>query len=259
MNDKEAFEDIIADKFNEAEFPFDEMNWDGAEEMIASHRKKEKRRRSGLIFFSGIAIGILIMLPFVMKINDSQNKLIAEAAQIKNDNSNSSIVNAPITAEGAKSGTNSIESEIASDRNIETIADQKNAAEVSQKHDLININNNISTSKPGKSKAHGHPAFISHFGNTKQPDNLVQKPIDSILFPENFVKLATIPVALDSIGLLKPDSATMVTWVDVPNNKTSLKLPWNVSVGMGGNYVKNFSFNPIQGIEITKSISLALT
>ena len=81
MSDKEQFEDIIASKFAEAEFPFYEGNWDAAEEMIDTHRKKEKRRRFAFIFSAGIAIGAMLMLPFINMLNDNSINQVAQVVE----------------------------------------------------------------------------------------------------------------------------------------------------------------------------------
>ena len=72
MSEQEKMDDIIRSKFSEMDFPFDEENWAKAEEMIVAARAKEKRRRWGIIFFFGILIGVLVMIPFVLKNTDSE-------------------------------------------------------------------------------------------------------------------------------------------------------------------------------------------
>ena len=71
MSEQEKMDDLLRSKFSEMDFPFDEENWAKAEEMIIATRKKEKRRRWGIIFFFGILIGILVMIPFVLKNSDA--------------------------------------------------------------------------------------------------------------------------------------------------------------------------------------------
>ena len=66
MNSDKEFDDIIKSKLSEQEFPFDEENWDAAEEMIYDYRKRERIKRVAIIFASGLVLGILIMLPFVV-------------------------------------------------------------------------------------------------------------------------------------------------------------------------------------------------
>ena len=64
MSEEENFEEKIRQKLSEEEFPFDESNWEKAEDMIDTSRKRKKRLRFIIIFFLGIAGGILGTLFF---------------------------------------------------------------------------------------------------------------------------------------------------------------------------------------------------
>jgi len=73
MKTKEDFDEIIRARFSEQVFPFDEANWERAEEIIDTGRSKKKRRKFILIFTSGWIAGILFMLPFIFyKTEDSR-------------------------------------------------------------------------------------------------------------------------------------------------------------------------------------------
>ncbi|HWY97809.1 MAG TPA: hypothetical protein VNY36_01880 [Bacteroidia bacterium] len=82
MNEQEKFDDLLRSRLSEErDFPFDETNWDKAEGMIA---RSEKRRRYGIIaaiFFAGIVVGSLIMLPFVHTTNISSTTLTTPSPQ----------------------------------------------------------------------------------------------------------------------------------------------------------------------------------
>ncbi len=62
MSKEEEFDEIMRSKFSEADFHFDEANWDKAEEMIELQRKKERRKRWFFIYFFGLASGLGIFL-----------------------------------------------------------------------------------------------------------------------------------------------------------------------------------------------------
>src|ERR1700752_2210946 len=99
MSEQEKMDDLLRSKFSERDFPFDEENWAKAEEMIAIARQKEKRRKWGIIFFAGILIGVLVMIPVVMKnsniektktISDNQKNTFTTPNATK-DNQNNAI------------------------------------------------------------------------------------------------------------------------------------------------------------------------
>jgi hypothetical protein len=63
--EQDKFDDIFRSKFSEQEFPFSEENWDKAEAMLDSKRKKRNFWRIAAIFLIGLSAGIALMLPFV--------------------------------------------------------------------------------------------------------------------------------------------------------------------------------------------------
>lgn len=95
MSEEKDFDEILRSKFEEQLFPFDEENWDEAEEMIERQRRKEKRRRRFILFFIGIMTGIGMVLPFFYSLNNSisENKVQSKnktqnIAENKNDSFN---------------------------------------------------------------------------------------------------------------------------------------------------------------------------
>jgi hypothetical protein len=66
MNEEEKFDELLRSKLSEREFPFDELNWDEAERLIASRERWSKIKRFTFIFSSGLAVGIGAMLPFML-------------------------------------------------------------------------------------------------------------------------------------------------------------------------------------------------
>src|SRR5665213_964075 len=61
MNNLENWEKTISSKFSEHQFPFDEGNWDKAEQMIEAKETKRKRIKWISIYSLGIVTGALIM------------------------------------------------------------------------------------------------------------------------------------------------------------------------------------------------------
>lgn len=246
MNEKESFEDIIASKFAEAEFPFDEGNWDNAEDMISSYRTKQKRRRFGLVFFSGIALGVLIMFPFV-KINKTDN-VIAEAVNTSTEKTNLENINTdpPVTQEHKE-----IQNEITN-----VVTNITSETKTNGKQVAINSDN-----KPSHTKIATAPNFnkINKQRKAKQKHITVSETTSEQL--NNLVQNKeeiTVLSKIDNNITLTDDSIPFVALVDELPKMADTKpvlLPWNFSVVGGGNFVNSFSFNPIQGIEISKPVT----
>jgi len=106
MNEQEKFDDLLRSKSEERDFPFDETNWDKAEELIERSEKKRRFGLIGTIFMAGIGVGIVLMLPFinnnktpntVNNISSGQNNSAAEQNKNAQQTSNSAIsaVSAP--------------------------------------------------------------------------------------------------------------------------------------------------------------------
>ncbi|HWY98973.1 MAG TPA: porin family protein [Bacteroidia bacterium] len=74
MTEEEELKNILNSKLSSEEVPFDEENWEEAEKMIDTARKKEKRRRWAIIFFIGLVAGIAVMVPFALKTNNNDTR-----------------------------------------------------------------------------------------------------------------------------------------------------------------------------------------
>ena len=104
MSEDKNLEDILKSKFSESDFLFDEENWAKAEVMIDAMRKKEKRRRFGIIFFFATIIGLLVWMPFVWmdfkseKANVQKNQNSTNSlAEVNNSNGKNVIVLQPLS------------------------------------------------------------------------------------------------------------------------------------------------------------------
>jgi hypothetical protein len=106
MNEQEKFDDLLRSKSEERDFPFDETNWDKAEELIERSEKKRRFGLIGAIFMAGIVVGIVLMLPFINNnktpntinnVSSGQNNSAAEQNKNAQQTSNNAIsaVSAP--------------------------------------------------------------------------------------------------------------------------------------------------------------------
>lgn len=253
MNEKEPFEDIIASKFSEAEFPFDEGNWDNAEDMISAYRTKQKRRRIGFVFFSGIALGVLIMLPFVNRVNNTTDNAIAEAIKPSAENTDLDVLNegAPQTTEQKELGDDIADIASPASSELKTIEEKVSVNTIPEV-----AHTNTSTvpnfRKAVKERIRKEKETLS--SATVVPSESSSEPIENTDTKEE--KLSVWDKIKNTI-VLTQDTIADVVLVDAPEKPmvppTSM-LPWNVSAVAGANCVNEFSCNPIQGIEISKAL-----
>ncbi len=275
MNEKEEFEDIIASKFSEAEFPFDEANWDNAEEMISSFRKKEKRRRFGFVFFSGIVLGIIVMLPFVIKLNEKPSNPIVEVINPSNENSNTQPLNTGTQPENKTKEINEGEPNAVTKEIAEVIKKEKSndllidrsSTNIEQKiAEEPALTGHLSGNKIRKNRTYAGQLVSHNSGIRMKQRKLKFQPVLTTHLPASITAAEpnkqelSLLEKLDNTIIPEKDSIQTVALLSDPENivnknKSSLMHPWTFSAAMGGNYVNSFSFNPIQGIEISKSIS----
>ncbi|HTB05913.1 MAG TPA: hypothetical protein VK806_03095 [Bacteroidia bacterium] len=77
MNELEKFDDLLRSKLSERDLPFDEHNWDKLDRKIELAEKRRKSKRFAIIFASGMALGVLIMIPFIL----NKNSVTQQATQ----------------------------------------------------------------------------------------------------------------------------------------------------------------------------------
>src|SRR4051812_44623467 len=83
MEDQNKFDEILRGKFSSEHFPFDEENWERAEEIMESHRKAKTLRKTAVIFLVGLIAGVAIMLPFVK--NDAGSERMISQSAVKTE------------------------------------------------------------------------------------------------------------------------------------------------------------------------------
>lgn len=255
MNEKEPFEDIIASKFSEAEFPFDEGNWDNAEEMIDSYRTKQKRRRIGFVFSSGIALGVLIMLPFVMNVNKTNNEL-AQVTNTITENTDPKVLNPEVQQLAGRSDADNAvatnDTQIPSTPETSNEQASVNNTPLSSDNGVASVSNVRQVVKQEISRAKQTGRTLS--STTIVPAETSNVPLENTGSKEEKLSVWD-KIKMDMI--LTRDSIPEIVLVDAPEKPITpsiAMLPWNFSIAGGGNYVNGFSFNPIQGIEISKAI-----
>ena len=71
MSEEDKFDEIIRSRFSEKEFLFDEENWEKAEAMLDSGKRRKSAVKWSAIFLLGLFAGVALMFPFVGNINET--------------------------------------------------------------------------------------------------------------------------------------------------------------------------------------------
>jgi hypothetical protein len=167
MSEQEQMDDLIRSKFSEErDFPFDEENWAKAEEMIIDQRNKEKRKRWGIIFFSGIIIGALVMIPFVIQ-KDGNTKFVAkgEKKQIAGNKNTVSITSGPNEKNSNKQTATENESQDTSTVTSEEKSNSLNVTEEKREEKRATI---VAETKVVEQKVIRKPVFSSISDNREK-------------------------------------------------------------------------------------------
>jgi hypothetical protein len=237
MSDKETFEELLKSKLSERAFAFDEENWEEAEEMITSFRKKEKIKKGAFVFLAGLFLGIIIMLPFVPIIKP--NHLLS----VKSDNLHSKEVVAEeqimqpidepssVSTKVKKSETEKQKDETSVLVEKSGLADkqEKVIVEVDTKKTSLNENNTsiVKVNKKGEVRRKEMNPLSN--GVLKQSNNLAKAKYSSSLIAKSTIK-STTPLASETIieKMLEPlnaDEEEVATDAllnaDLKNNKDS--------------------------------------
>ena len=288
MSDQETFDDILKSKLSEGEFSFDEENWEKAEDMIASFRRKEKTKKGALIFFSGLLLGIVIMFPFINKTGNAGSKLISE--------NNKPVAQSTVVSEKQNSSNSqgSFNSGKTHKEHKEKVKDQLGKSSVStdetstpttvhnkKQHSgsitkpVINVAGNKITPQKQISNEHS-TSDVNGPATNKEPESLtvVKEKInaernngtsaaiakDSATTTLALAKADTVAIVAakdsilkDTVALVKKDSSSK-SIANKEKANTAFVNPWQVSVSAGGNYLMGRTLNPIQGFEFIKPI-----
>jgi hypothetical protein len=271
MSDQETFEDLLKSKLSEGEFSFDEENWEKAEDMIVSFRKKEKIKRGALLFFSGLLLGIIIMFPFLNKTENAGSKLISE--------NNEPVVQSTTVSEkqNSSSSQGSFNSEKTHKEHKEKVKDQlgKPSISTNETSTPITVHN-----KKQHSGLTTEPVIkdienkITAVNKDTESLTTVKEKINTEINRETEVVIAkdsatttvasaktdtiaivaaTDSILKDTVALVKKDSS-FKSVSDKEKAATAFANPWQISVLAGGNYLMGRTLNPIQGFEFIKPI-----
>lgn len=261
MNQTEKFEDIIASKFSEAEFPFDERNWDRVEEKIDAHHKKEKRKRFAFIFSSGIILGLLVMLPFIGKKNattptNTESIVVSKELTTESDvadkalqEQNKALAELKQQLALAEQKANELNA-----KNKELIAENKKKVE--NRNALSGLTKGNSTSATAIASGNGKNVNVPFFMQNKAIAKQQPTETSILLATAKPDYLRKITLNLDALQNNAPASDALnnnYVKVDFKNLK-STKKAWNFTAAVGGNFTNTFSSNPIQGIEASKPL-----
>ena len=166
MSEEEKFDALIRSRFSEKEFLFDEENWEKAEAMIDSSKRKKSAIKWSAIFLLGLFAGVALMLPFTKWTNPSSGGFAGN----RNEKSVNEIAE---LNDKVKTG-----SEIAEIRKEE----HENFSEKSPS-DKSKENKNIVSQQPAKKQTHKNEEIQS---DEKELSNLNknQKAVADISHPE---------------------------------------------------------------------------
>jgi len=85
MNEEEKFDKLLRFKLSEKDYPFDELNWEEAENLIIRQETRRKAVRFTMIFSAGIVAGALIMLPFITNNHNTvSNGIVTHSTTLQN-------------------------------------------------------------------------------------------------------------------------------------------------------------------------------
>jgi hypothetical protein len=279
-NDKE-FDDLIKSKLSEQEFPFDEENWDAAEEMIYDYRKRERIKRVAIIFASGLLLGVLMMLPFVLVKQDEVQSypLVIANNTINSKNSiDENSVSKP-ESENNKKKQQDLNKEVTQIKVLTETLKAEAPVTTHQEHKEIytpfaaNVKRTKKTIVNKQSTAKEKQTVLLNEQNNvtstieEVTSQVALNTTDSIATPEivdiqvlakdTLAILDSILVIKDSL-LAKTDSvitsdSSVVADTDNKSDTAKKEIPHHsafVEAYMGASYVRKFGLNTMQGITV---------
>ncbi|MBI3502473.1 MAG: PorT family protein [Bacteroidetes bacterium] len=192
--EQNKFDDIIRSKFAGQEFPFSEENWEKAERILDSGRKRKKVLRYGLLFLAGLLAGIIIMLPFVNNDKQSEDKMIAQVQEKQKKETHvvkeTSKENFIAKDEQAVAEAKNTSEEKTVQQNKKTSATSPEKTSKTEKHNIsVSLNENIFADASNKKKEkseqnvslnsetqpHNGSTYISIKGNSKTDSAFARK------------------------------------------------------------------------------------
>jgi hypothetical protein len=281
MRDKETLEDIIKSKLSEKEFSFEEENWEDAENRIAAYRKKEQIKKTTTIFLSGLVLGIILMFPFINKTNNSDSKLVTQNSE--------QVLHSTTTIEKKRTVSNNVKSILTKKMMNKEKANRtfKNNSYLTLSISKYEQSNNSTPSSTGryfhnKNTIHSkqnQSTFESKLADktTVSSDDIIESLVsdkektnlnrnvgneilnfkDDLLSTDSAISMSVLPIdsiLKDAVAMIKKDSSKKY-FLAIAKPNSDLDKSWQLSVSVGGNYLKGGTLNPIQGFELKKTIT----
>ena len=281
MNESEnKFDDIIRSKFSGQQFPFDEENWEKAEEMIEAKRANSKRKHWAIIYFFGFLSGILLMLPFVFRKNETVvladagihrqeiSSVPEERTTLQEKSTASEIVNPETKSAQQENILVKTETEKKISQPAEVVVPLKNKMHKNEtvnstettsaqiKNEEINAQQEVAVNIT-KNSVHLNPGIVT----TEQQKEEVKSSPEEKKLPDAVKKDSAAAIVANNGK--DPLPAQQKTGTDSSNVSASVPSPatnpgeivfspiWNLYLFGGGNYVFNFSPNPVLGVGIS--------
>jgi hypothetical protein len=274
MSDKQTFEDIIQSKLSsETQFSFDEENWEEAEEMITSFRKKEKIKKGTFLFLSGFVLGIIIMWPFINKTENASQSIsqtpesIVKQKSISEEQKQPDTISLSLPTKTNRTNTSHVRPNQVAEPNSKTYSDlivsttkEKNYSTTKTKQRILAHGFKLPSAIAEITNA-AHEQTINKIQkeskeNSKSNKNLITSNDSSITIDSDNA-LAVLPIdsiTKNTVAVIKKDSAAkLILDKEKANSEYSKSLQLYVFVG--GNYLKGGTVNPIQGFELIKPIT----
>ena len=239
MSTNEEFDDLIRSKFGEQDFPFDEFNWDKAEELIDAKRKKEKRRRFFIIWFFGVLTGVGIILPvlyFSSSNEKSGQKKVSAQIKYKSNRTKENLFNKPSNISQEKDH-----------QKTEKISPDKtelSAGEISVAQPNLSSNNSVP----------GNPSFRSD--NTKTNDvsgKIINEGTQRSKVENNNIKIVDIKEDYQKSSPESAGNLATLEAIETVENRNKLNVNDSIENSQNNQTTKDTSINSIEVINAGNS------
>jgi Outer membrane protein beta-barrel domain len=270
-------EDILQEKFAEAQYPFDEENWEKADAMITTVRRNAMLKKGAAIFGLGIFIGVLVMSPFI-DTNSLKNITKHNETPLQVTKTGTPITENALTQTEKHTAPASVEKQSFQKQSLNPTNEVSSSEPKPEKESKILHKNKIeqdNTNENNTRIAPTQPALaktnpIVTVDEIIPPAPPMVLPIiiqNSLLIDslQNEIKIRDLIIASFTKAPKTADSVPVIETADIAktkkikaekterikNNTPIAAAPWTLAIGFGANYATNFSLNPLQGLEAT--------